>query len=100
MQRQGEQWRAKSYREAAETVMTFPDDITDAEQLKGMKTIGSTILSKLKTFQETGTLPILERERKNPLNLLTKVYGIGPKKAKELIVQGISTLEQLREHPS
>ena len=99
MQRQGELWRAKSYREAAETVMTYPDDITDADQLKGMKTIGSTILSKLKTFQATGTLPILERERKNPLNLLTKVYGIGPKKAKELIAQGISTLEQLREHP-
>ena len=99
MQRQGEQWRAKSYREAAETVMTFPDDITDADQLKGMKTIGSTILSKLKTFQATGTLPILERERKNPLNLLTKVYGVGPKKAKELIAQGITTLEQLKEHP-
>lgn len=99
MQWQGEQWRAKSYREAAQTVMTYPNDITDADQLKGIKTIGSTILSKLKTFQETGTLPILERERKNPMNLLTKVYGIGPKKAKELIVQGISTLEQLREHP-
>jgi len=99
MQRQGERGRELSYRNAADTIMVYPEDITDAEQLKNVPTIGKTIFSKLKTFQETGTLPILERERTNPLNLLTKVYGVGPKKAKELIAKGITTLDQLREHP-
>ena len=99
LQRQGDQWRAKSYRAAADTIMIYPNDITSASQLKGMKTIGATILSKLKTIEETGTLPILERERKNPLNILTKVYGIGPKKAKEFIDKGITTLEELEKKP-
>jgi DNA polymerase beta len=48
---------------------------------------------------QTGTLRILERERLNPLNLLTKVYGIGPKKADELVKAGITTIADLRAHP-
>lgn len=99
MMRQGEPFRAKAYREAAEAIMTYPDNIKDPNELKGVKRIGKTILSKLNEYVSTGTLKVLERERKNPLNVLTKVYGIGPKKAKELIKQGITTIEDLRNHP-
>ena len=55
-------------------------------------------MEKLKEYVKTGTLRILERERKNPLNLLTKVYGIGPKKAKEFIEKGITTIQDLRDN--
>ena len=98
MIRQGEPFRAKAYREASEAITTYDGDITDPEQLKDVRHIGKTIMKKLKEFVETGTLRILERERKNPLNLLTKVYGIGPKKAKEFIKQGITTIQDLRDH--
>ena len=41
-------------------------------------------------------LKIIEREKNNPVNILSDVYGIGPKKAQELVDQGITTIEQLR----
>ena len=46
-----------------------------------------TILSKLK---EEGTV--------DSFNLLTRVSGIGPAKARELIDAGIKTLEDLKKH--
>ena len=99
MMRQGEPFRAKAYREAAEAIMTYDGDITSPEQLKGVRHIGKTIMSKLNEFVDTGTLKVLERERTNPLNELTKVYGVGPKKAKEFIAKGITTIEGLEQRP-
>ena len=63
-----------------------------------MKGIGETILSKLNEYVNTGTLRALEKGRKDPIIVLTKVYGIGPKKAKDLITQGITSIEKLREN--
>jgi len=98
MQAQGEVFRAKAYQTAQETIMMYEGDIIDPEQLKGMKGIGETILSKLKEYVATGTLKALEKGRKDPIIVLTKVYGIGPKKAKDLIEKGITTIESLREN--
>ena len=55
MMRQGEPFRAKAYREAAEAIMTYPDNIKDPNELKGVKRIGKTILSKLNEYVSTGT---------------------------------------------
>ena len=96
MMKQGEPFRARAYKKAQETIMTYSGDITTPEQLKGYPNIGPTIMEKLKEFQETGTLKILERERTNPANILADIYGIGPKKAKELVSQGITSIEMLR----
>lgn len=96
MMKQGEPFRARAYKKAQETIMTYSGDITTPEQLKGSPNIGPTIMEKLKEFQETGTLKILERERTNPANILADIYGIGPKKAKELVSQGITSIDMLR----
>ena len=96
MMKQGEPFRARAYKKAQETIMTYSGDITTPDQLKGSPNIGPTIMEKLKEFQETGTLKILERERTNPANILADIYGIGPKKAKELVSQGITSIEMLR----
>jgi NAD-dependent DNA ligase/DNA polymerase/3'-5' exonuclease PolX len=98
MMKQGEPFRARAYKKAQETIMTYSGDITTPEQLKGYPNIGPTIMEKLKEFQETGTLKILERERTNPENILADIYGIGPKKAKELVSQGITSIEMLRSN--
>ena len=98
MMKQGEMFRAKAYRQASEAITLFDGDITDTKQLQGIRHIGKTIMAKLEEYVETGTLKILERERKNPLNVLTKVYGVGPKKAMEFIEKGITTIEELRKH--
>jgi NAD-dependent DNA ligase/DNA polymerase/3'-5' exonuclease PolX len=98
MLKQGEPFRARAYQKAQETIMAFPGDITSPDQLKGKPAIGPTIMEKLNEYVQTGTLKILEREKTNPVNILADVYGIGPKKAKELVDNGITTIAQLREN--
>lgn len=98
MLKQGEPFRARAYQKAQETIMAFPDDITNPSQLKGMPAIGPTIMEKLEEYTQTGTLKVLEREKNNPVNILAEVYGIGPKKAKELVDAGINTIAELREN--
>lgn len=97
MLKQGEIFRSRAYQKAQETIMAYPDDIFDINQLKGLPGIGTTIMEKLKEYVETGTLKVIEREKNNPVNILGDIYGIGPKKAKELVKGGITTLQQLQE---
>ena len=97
MLKQGEPFRARAYQKAQETIMAYPNDIIDVDQLKEKPGIGPTILEKLNEYVTTGTLKILEREKNNPVNILAEIYGVGPKKAKELVGKGITTIEELRE---
>ena len=97
MLKQGETFRARAYQKAQETIMSYPNDINTPNDLKNKPNIGSTIMEKLTEFFQTGTLQILEKEKNNPINILSEVYGIGPKKATELVDNGITTIAQLRE---
>ena len=97
MLKQGEQFRARAYQKAQETIMTVPHNIISISQLKGLPNIGSTIMDKLNEYVETGTLRVLEREKMNPINFLAEIYGIGPKKAQELVVSGIKSMDDLKE---
>ena len=98
MLKQGEPFRARAYQKAQETIMQYPGDITNPEQLKGQPKIGETIMKKLDEYVKTGTLKVIEREKTNPINIIGEIYGIGPKKAKELVDKsGITSIEQLRE---
>ena len=65
--------------------------------MKGQRGIGSTILAKLQEFVDTGTLSVLEKAKNNPVFIFTEVYGIGPKKAEELVKKhNITTIAELR----
>ncbi len=97
MSKKGEHFRAKAYQKAQEIIMMYPNDITNTEQLKGLNGIGPTIMDKLNEFVETGTLRIIESEKTNPINILSDVYGIGPKKAQELVDIGVTSIEMLRQ---
>ena len=96
MLKQGEPFRARAYQKAQETIMSYPDAITDPKQLEGKPGIGSTIMDKLNEYVTTGTLHVLEREKTNPINILGDIYGVGPKKAQELVTTGIKTIDELR----
>lgn len=96
MYMKGEPMRARAYSKAQESLMLILDDITDPSQLKGTPGIGKTILKKFNEFQETGTLALLERSKKNPIYLFARIHGVGPKKAKELVEKdGITTMAEL-----
>jgi len=97
--KQGEPFRARAYQKAQETIMVIPLDITPDNYktvLSDKPGIGATIMQKFQEYVETGTLVLLERERTNPVNIFTDVYGIGPKKAKELVDKGIRSIAELR----
>ena len=98
MLKQGETFRARAYQKAQEFIMMESSDITSLNELKGKPNIGPAILEKFEEFITTGTLKIIEREKNNPVNILSDVYGIGPKKAQELVEQGITTIDQLRSN--
>ena len=98
MMKQGEPFRARAYKKAQETIMKYPDDILSPDQLKGLPHIGPVIMEKLIEYTNTGTLKLLERERNNPANILADVYGIGPKKASELVATGITSIDMLRQN--
>lgn len=94
--------RARAYANAKETIASYPGDITDPAQLKGMKGIGTTIYQKLVDFNATGTLRIMEEHKdligkKQAMDVFANIYGIGEKKAEELVDAGILTIEEL-EH--
>lgn len=100
MTKKGEPFRAKAYKKAQETVMTWPSMISSVSQLKGAPNIGTTVLEKLNEFVNTGKILLIEEEKNNPLTILTDVYGIGPKKAQELVTKhGVTSVEQLRSRP-
>jgi NAD-dependent DNA ligase len=97
MMKQGEPFRAKAYQKAQDSIIKYPNDILALEQVKELPGIGSTIYDKLKEYVETGTLRILENEKTNPINILTDIYGVGPKKAEDLVKMGIKTIPELRQ---
>jgi len=100
MMKKGEPFRARAYQKAGETIILQTHDIT-AENYSALEKepgIGKTIIDKFEEFIKTGTLRILERERQDPANVLSNVYGIGPKKAKELVGKGVETIDQLRQN--
>lgn len=98
MLKQGEPFRSRAYQKAQETIMAYPDDILSSSALKRKPNIGPTIMEKLDEYVKTGTLKVLEKEKTNPINILAEVYGIGPKKAKDLVDNGITTIQQLRQN--
>jgi len=99
MERRGEKFRAKAYRDGCEEIMRSVKDIKEINDIKGMSRIGKAITSKLEEYIETGKVELIEKERDNPINKLLKVYGIGPKKGEELIKLGIKSIEELKRHP-
>ena len=96
MLKRGEPFRARAYQKAQQTIMSNSTNIKGPNDLINQPNIGSTIMENLNEYVKTGTLEIIEREKNNPVNILADVYGIGPKKAKELVDKGITNIQQLR----
>jgi DNA ligase (NAD+) len=105
MKNKGETFRSLAYIKAINELkkyMSSPNatSINSATELKSLNlpNIGKTILEKYEEFLKTGTLEAVEKEKTNPVNIFTNIYGIGHVKANELVnIKNIVTLDQLRE---
>ena len=94
----GENFRATAYSKAEEELIKYPENIYSVEQIKSLPNIGKTIIEKLNEYVKTGKLNAIEKEKNNPIIFLTKIHGIGPKKAQELIEKGITSIEDLKKN--
>ena len=99
MVKRGEPFRARAYQKAQESIITHPNEInpTNYQQLISLPGVGETIVKKIREYIQSGTLRLLERERADPKNIFSDIYGIGPKKAADLVNKGITSIQQLRD---
>lgn len=94
----GDFMRSRAYQKAKESIILCDRDITCANDVADLPKIGKTIVKKLNYYMEHGTLELFEDAKKNPLYVFANVYGIGGKKAKQLVAQyNITTIAELRE---
>ncbi|XP_075211388.1 DNA polymerase beta-like isoform X2 [Lycorma delicatula] len=95
-------YKYNAYRKAASTLAAHSTRITSGKEARKLDGIGDKIAKKIDEFIETGTLQKLEKIKKDDtsesINLLTRVTGIGPAKARELFDQGIKTIEDLQNN--
>ena len=99
MMRKGEVMKARAYNRARDTIQSIDQDIKSVEQLKNTPTIGATIYDKLDEYTKTGKVALLEHYKNDPLIVFTNIYGIGPKKAEELVKKhNIRSIEELRKN--
>ena len=92
MYNKGDSMRARAYSRAAESISKYNEPVTNPSVLKSLSGVGKTMISKLQEYEKTGTIKALEKARADPVNIFTKVYGIGPKKDRDLVNQGISSI--------
>ncbi len=100
MAKKGEPFRARAYKKAQESLIVYPNEINEKnyQDIASLPGVGETIIKKIKEYINTGTLRVIEREKNNPRNIFSDIYGVGPKKANELVEKhDIQTLEQLKE---
>ena len=94
--------RAKAYINAKESIEKFNATITTPEQLKGLPGIGVTIYEKLKDYQSKKTLRILDENKdlvkqKKAIDVFLNIYGIGEKKAEDLVSKNILSIDDLEK---
>lgn len=94
----GEIFRARAYKKGCDAIMLYPHDIHDINDIKNINGIGKSIINKLDEYIKKGYVEEIEKNKNNPIIQLTKVFGIGNKKANDLINKGIDTIDKLREN--
>jgi DNA ligase (NAD+) len=98
MAKKGDRIKSLAYKKAHEAILKVDKNIYTIDDLKGVSGIGASSLTHIREYLEKGTIDIIEAERFNPENILSDVYGVGPKKAKELVEKGVTSIAELRKH--
>ncbi len=85
----GDVFRARNYEKAARSVRGWADDIgqLDVKALRAIPGVGASIAAKIAEYRETGSIRALDELRaKIPSGVLelTRVPGLGPKRALQL----------------
>ena len=96
----GNGFKSASYIKAINYLKSVNDDseITKAK-MKDVRGIGDSICEKIDAIIKTGTCPQFEKLKgvDDPRATFMNIHGVGPKKAKLLVDDGITTIKQLRQ---
>ncbi|MEV6522675.1 DNA polymerase/3'-5' exonuclease PolX [Longispora sp. NPDC051575] len=98
----GEAFKARAYEKAARAVSGYPQDVStlDGPALRRIPQVGVSIADKIAEFLRTGSLPALDRARERVpagVRALTRIPGLGPKKARQLYEDlGVTSVAELR----
>ena len=97
----GDVFRARNYEKAARSVRGWGDDIArlDANGLRAIAGVGASIAAKIAEYRDTGRIKALDELRaKIPPGVLelTRVPGLGPKRALQLSHDlGVQSVDEL-----
>ena len=95
--KRGDYIRSKIFKRAYENLTMYSDTIKTKEDLNNIPGIGPGIVRLFIEFVDTGKVELLIKEQNRMENVFSDIYGVGPKKAKELVDKGIRTLDELRD---
>ena len=97
LQKRGDYIKSKIYRRAHDNLVNYSEPVYKVEELSKLSGFGPGITNLLNEYVSSGKINVLERERNRPENVLSEIYGVGPKKARELVNNGITSVSKLRE---
>jgi DNA polymerase/3'-5' exonuclease PolX len=94
-----EPFKAKAYTTASKALKDMNDCDLTPETLLKVKGIGKSILEKIMTIIQTGTLEQYEniKDFKDPKEIFMSIHGIGTVKAKELVSRGFTNVEEVKK---
>ena len=92
----GELFKAASYFRAAKGIEDIP--LTE-ESILAVKGIGKSLCKKILEIADTGTCGFYEKikDYKDPRTAFLDIYGVGTKKANDLVSMGFTTIEDIRK---
>ena len=97
-------FRVRAYRNAARVVgemhLDIPQALGKGEALPKIAGVGPDLAGKMGEIAKTGTCKLLEQLRKRfPAGIteLLRVPGLGPKRVRLMMLEGIDSLEKLRD---
>lgn len=99
-----ETFKVTAYTKVIKQLQSLTTHVYSVEDLKDVKGIGKKIKEKIEEIIETGKLQQAEAFASNSkvlaIDELTKVYGIGPVKARDLVENyNIESIADLEKHP-
>ena len=97
---QGQGFKANAYFKAIKHIYELKS--IDEKSIKSIKGIGTSLCEKIMSIVNTGSCSAYEniKDIKDLMEDFILISGVGPKKAKELVSKGFTSIESLRIEPS
>jgi DNA polymerase IV len=93
-------FRVLAYRRALNNLKKYNGEINDIDDMKKLD-LGKKSVEKIKVIMNTGSLPIYDKiigdKKIEALIAFQKIIGVGPKKAKEWLNEGIMSIGDLKK---